>query len=140
MPTDKVKTIDFVAPKRFSGKSKYNVFKSFTLAIDSIIQFSVRPLRLATYLGLLGAFVSIILGAYVIIEYYIIQHRTPGYATIMVTMSFLGSVILLALGIIGEYIGKIHMEVKKRPLYMADYIVSPSETLYLNGRRKRRKT
>ena len=124
MPTDRVKTIDFVAPKRFSGNSKYSVFKSCALAMDSIIQFSVRPLRLATYLGLLGAFISIVLGAYVIIEYYIIQHRTPGYATIMVTMSFLGSVILLALGIIGEYIGKIHMEVKKRPLYMADYIVA----------------
>lgn len=137
MPTDKVKIIDFVAPKRFSGKSKYNVFKSFALATDSIIQFSVRPLRLATYLGLLGAFVSIILAAYVIIEYYIIQHRTPGYATIMVTMSFLGSVILLALGIIGEYIGKIHMEVKKRPLYMADYIVASCENGVFKSRREK---
>jgi hypothetical protein len=64
---------------------------------------------------------------YVIIEYYIIQHRTPGYATIMVMLSFLGSVILIALGIIGEYIGKIHMEVKKRPLYMADYLTKDNE-------------
>lgn len=122
MPTDRVKVIKFVAPERFSGTSKYNFIKSFSLAMDSIIQFSVRPLRLATYIGLFGAFISLIVACYVIIEYYIIQHRTPGYATIMVTMSFLGSVILIALGIIGEYIGKIHMEVKKRPLYMADYL------------------
>lgn len=137
MPTDRVKTIDFVAPKRFSGNSKYGVFKSCALAMDGIIQFSVRPLRLATYLGLLGAFISIVLGGYVIIEYYIIQHRTPGYATIMVTMSFLGSVILLALGIIGEYIGKIHMEVKKRPLYMADYIVVSDKNNVFKAQRKR---
>lgn len=51
MPTDKVKVIEFIAPERFSGKSKYNFFKSFSLATDSIIQFSVRPLRLATYIG-----------------------------------------------------------------------------------------
>lgn len=127
MPTDKVKVIKFVAPERFSGVSKYNFIKSFSLAMDSIIQFSVRPLRLATYIGLIGAFISLALACYVIVEYYIIQHRTPGYATIMVTMSFLGSVILIALGIIGEYIGKIHMEVKKRPLYMADYIVADKE-------------
>ncbi len=126
-PTDKVKTIDFVAPSRFSGTSKYNFIKSFSLAADSILQFSVRPLRLATWLGLLGAFLSFVMAMYVIIEYYIIQHRTPGYATIMVMLSFLGSVILIALGIIGEYIGKIHMEVKKRPLYMADYLTKDNE-------------
>ena len=50
------------------------------------------------------------------------HNPTPGYATIMVTVVFLGAVQLICLGIIGEYIGKIHMEVKKRPLYMADYI------------------
>jgi dolichol-phosphate mannosyltransferase len=129
MPTDKVKVIEFIAPERFSGKSKYNFFKSFSLATDSIIQFSVRPLRLATYIGLFGALISLVMAVYVIIEYYIIQHRTPGYATIMVTLSFLGSVILIALGIIGEYIGKIHMEVKKRPLYMADYLIVPPSKL-----------
>ncbi len=138
MPTDKVKTIEFVAPKRFKGESKYSVFKSFALAMDSIIQFSVRPLRLATYIGLLGALISIILAIYVIVEYYIIQHRTPGYATIMVTMSFLGSIILLALGIIGEYIGKIHMEVKQRPLYMADYIVSNGKNNVFKDRQGKR--
>ncbi len=142
MPTDKVQIIEFVAPERFSGTSKYNFLKSFSLAADSIIQFSVRPLRLATYIGLIGAFVSLIMAIYVIVEYYIIQHRTPGYATIMVTLSFLGSVILIALGIIGEYIGKIHMEVKKRPLYMADYLIAPpkteEKTVYLKSDREMR--
>lgn len=126
LPTDRVKIIEFVAPNRFSGTSKYNFFKSFSLAVDSIIQFSIRPLRLATYAGLFGALTSLIMAAYVIVEYYINQHRTPGYATIMVMMSFLGSIILIALGIMGEYIGKIHIEVKNRPLYMAEYLISHS--------------
>lgn len=122
MPNDKVKVIDFVAPERFSGTTKYNFIKSLQLAINSITQFSVRPLHLATYLGLAGAACSTLLGVYVIIERYIRHNPTPGYATIVAAVGFIGAVQLISLGIIGEYIGKIHMEVKKRPLYLADYI------------------
>ncbi len=121
MPNDKVKVLDFVAPQRHAGESKYNFRKSLQLAINSIIQFSVKPLRFSTYLGVITAFVAGLLGLYVIGEHFILHKPTPGYATIMVTMIFLGAVQLIVLGIIGEYIGKIHMEVKKRPLYMADY-------------------
>lgn len=122
MPNDKVKVIDFVAPERFSGTTKYNFIKSLQLAISSITQFSVRPLHLATYLGLAGAACSMLLGFYVILERYIRHNPTPGYATIVAAVGFIGAVQLISLGIIGEYIGKIHMEVKKRPLYLADYM------------------
>ncbi len=122
LPKENVAMIDFVAPERFSGESKYNFAKSLQLAINSILQFSVKPLRLATYLGLLTAFVAVLLGFYVFVEHFFLHNPTPGYATIMVSVMFLGAVQLICLGIIGEYIGKIHMEVKKRPLYMADYI------------------
>ena len=122
MPNDNVAMIDFVAPERFSGESKYNFIKSLRLAINSIVQFSVMPLRLATYVGLLGAIFALLLGLYVFVEHFFLHNPTPGYATIMVTVVFLGAVQLICLGIIGEYIGKIHMEVKKRPLYVADYI------------------
>ncbi|MEE6207169.1 MAG: glycosyltransferase family 2 protein [Alphaproteobacteria bacterium] len=122
MPHNKVAVIDFVAPERFSGTSKYNFIKSLRLAIDSVMQFSVLPLRLATVLGLLGVVFALVMGIYVFVEYFFLHNPTPGYATIMVTVVFLGAVQLVCLGIIGEYIGKIHMEVKKRPLYMADYI------------------
>lgn len=121
MPNDKVKVIDFVAPERLSGESKYNFGKSLQLALNSIVQFSVKPLRFSIYLGLFTAFISGLLGLYVIAEHFIMHRPTPGYATIMTTVIFLGSVQLIVLGIIGEYIGKIHMEVKKRPLYMADF-------------------
>lgn len=122
MPNDKVKIIDFVAPNRFSGTTKYNFFKSLRLAIDSITQFSVKPLHLATWLGLLGAACSLVLGFYVVVERFILHNPTPGYATIVAAVGFIGGVQLITLGIIGEYIGKIHMEVKKRPLYLADFI------------------
>lgn len=122
MPNDNVAMIDFVAPERFSGESKYNFIKSLRLAINSIVQFSVMPLRLATYIGLFGATLALLLGLYVFVEHFFLHNPTPGYATIMVTVVFLGAVQLICLGIIGEYIGKIHMEVKKRPLYVADYI------------------
>ncbi len=122
MPHDHVAMIDFVAPERFSGESKYNFFKSLHLAVNSIVQFSVLPLRLAIYLGLIAATAAFLLGIYVFIEHFFMHNPTPGYATIMITVIFLGSVQLICLGIIGEYIGKIHMEVKKRPLYVADYV------------------
>ncbi len=121
MPEDNVKVIDFVAPERFAGVSKYNFGKSLALALNSIVQFSTKPLRLSIYLGLLTAFISGILGLYVIVEHFVLNRPTPGYATIMTTIIFIGSVQLIVMGIIGEYIGKIHMEVKNRPLYIAEY-------------------
>ena len=127
MPNENVEIIDFVAPERFSGKSKYNFLVSLRLAINSIVQFSVLPLRLATYFGLFTAFLAGLLGIYVFAEHFFLHNPTPGYATLMITVIFLGSVQLIALGIIGEYIGKIHMEVKKRPLYMAEYVERKNE-------------
>lgn len=137
MPNDKVKVIDFVAPERLSGESKYNFSKSMQLALSSIVQFSVKPLRFSIYLGLITAFIAALLGMYVIVEHFVMHRPTPGYATIMTTIVFIGSVQLIVLGIIGEYIGKIHLEVKKRPLYMADYeTVEEVKKVVRNGAKK----
>lgn len=122
MPQDNVEIIGFVAPERFSGESKYNFIKSLRLAVNSIVQFSVMPLRIATGLGIAAAIMALLMGIFVFVEHFFLHNPTPGYATIMVTVVFLGAVQLICLGIIGEYIGKIHIEVKKRPLYVADYI------------------
>ena len=122
MPNDSVETIDFVAPKRLSGESKYNFRKSLALAISAITQMSVRPLRLSVYLGLLAAFFAFIMGVYVFFEYWMLEKPTPGYATLMITVVFIGAVQLIVLGIIGEYIGKISREIKKSPLYFAEVL------------------
>ena len=120
MPNDKVKIIDFVAPNRFSGTTKYNFIKSLRLAIDSITQFSVRPLHLATWLGVLGAACSLMLGCYVVVERFVLHNPTPGYATIVAAVGFIGAVQLITLGIIGEYIGKIYLETKRRPRFTVE--------------------
>ncbi len=127
MPQNNVEIIPFEAPERFSGTSKYNFIKSLRLAINSFVQFSVVPLRLATILGIIAAVLALLMGVYVFFEHFFMHNPTPGYATIMVTVVFLGAVQLICLGIIGEYIGKIHIEVKKRPLYVADFIEKKAE-------------
>ncbi|MFX0199536.1 MAG: glycosyltransferase family 2 protein [Candidatus Hodarchaeota archaeon] len=114
--------LEFVAPKRFSGETKYTLRKSFRLAIDGIVQFSIRPLRLATYLGFMAASLLLILALFTFYEYAFKDVPKTGYGTIIITIVFFGSVQLIVLGIIGEYIGRIHMETKNRPMYIADYL------------------
>lgn len=122
LPNDGVEIIEFVAPERFAGQSKYNFSRSLKLALNAMVQFSIRPLRLSIYLGIVAAFISILMGVYVIGEYIMGTRRVPGYATMMTTITFMSAVQLIVMGIIGEYVGKIHMEVKKRPLYFAETI------------------
>ncbi|MBP5160660.1 MAG: glycosyltransferase family 2 protein [Alphaproteobacteria bacterium] len=123
-PKEDIATIAFTAPARYSGKTKYSLMKSLSLALSGILQFSVLPLRLATCFGLLAAICAGVLGLYTLIEYFAAGKHTPGYASIMLVVIFLGAIQLVCLGIIGEYIGKIHMEVKKRPLY---FVNTPDE-------------
>ncbi|MDX1808371.1 MAG: glycosyltransferase family 2 protein [Sulfurospirillaceae bacterium] len=120
------KLLEFEVPDRFSGKTKYNFKRSFGLAIDSIMQFSTKPLRLATYLGIISVIVSGVFGLYTFIQYLFFNVERTGYATTLIVIIFIGSIQLIILGIIGEYIGKIHLEVKKRPLYFGELIENHS--------------
>lgn len=114
--------VDFIAPKRFSGKTKYNFRKSLRLALDGILQFSTRPLRIATYVGIFAILFVAIIAAFTLWEYFVKGVPQNGYTTTIITIIFVSSVQLIFLGIIGEYIGRIHLEVKKRPLYFAEFI------------------
>lgn len=114
-------TINFVAPKRYSGETKYNLIKSLKLATNSILQFSIKPLYLSLWLAIVSGLAASGLAVYVIIERMILKNPTPGYATIVAIVGLMGSMNLFILSIIGAYIGKIHIESKKRPLYLADY-------------------
>ena len=114
--------LEFTAPKRFAGTSKYNFLKLYKLAIDSVIQFSVKPLRLATLLGFLGCFSSVLFLAYSIYTSHVNHEPKTGFLTLLSVMIFFCSLIMLFLGILGEYIGRIHIEVKNRPLYFNEII------------------
>ena len=103
---------------RFAGDVKYTFGKSLSLAIDGIISFSTVPLRLATYLGIISATIAMIM--IVLVIYWRIfapVSHLIGYTLITISMFFLGSVQLVCIGILGEYIGRIYEEVKGRPLY-----------------------
>lgn len=105
--------------ERFAGESKYPLSKMLNFALDGITSFSVKPLRLITTFGILFMVASlgiILYGLYQFLQ----GHVIPGWTSLMVSLWFIGGAILTALGIIGEYIGKIYKEVKRRPRYFIE--------------------
>ena len=111
-------TLEFVAPPRFAGHSKFSLRKMLRFALDGITAFSRVPLRLALYVGCIAGLGSILLIGHVIYVKYIIQDAVPGWTTVAAAEFFLGGVELIGIGIVGEYVGRIFDEVKQRPLYI----------------------
>jgi dolichol-phosphate mannosyltransferase len=110
--------VRFERSPRFAGEVKYTFRKSLNLAINSLISFSKVPLRLATYVGLISALFAISMVILVLYwRFFQVDSPVTGFATIAVAIFFLGSVQLISIGILGEYIGRIYEEVKGRPLY-----------------------
>lgn len=105
---------------RAAGDSKYTLAKLIGLAADGIFTFSELPLKLSTFLGLFISVVSFLLGFMLITWRLMSGNVLPGFATISVGLFFLGGVQLLSLGILGEYVGRIHSEVKSRPAFVVD--------------------
>lgn len=119
--------IPFAAPKRNAGETKYNFLKLYKLAIDSVIQFSIKPLRVATFIGILGCLFSIMFLFYSIYISWVHHEPKTGFLTLLSVMIFFCSLIIFFLGIIGEYIGRIHIEVKNRPLYFNEVLKNEKE-------------
>jgi glycosyltransferase involved in cell wall biosynthesis len=115
-------TLEFDVPERIYGQSKYNIFKYFNLGINGILQFSIKPLRIFTLFAILACAISLSYAFYVFVDHFVNDHPPSGFATIIIIMITLFSIQTLIISLIGEYIGRIHMEVKKRPLYFADII------------------
>lgn len=109
--------IEFVAPERFAGKSKFSFKKMSNFALDGITAYSKAPLRLAFYLGILTGLLSLLVTVNVLYIKLFTTEAVPGWATIAASVLLLGGLQLVGLGIIGEYVGRIFEEVKQRPLY-----------------------
>lgn len=109
-------TIKFEAPARHAGVSKFSMNKMLHFAIDGILTNSTTPLRAAFYAGAISGFIGILLILHVLYSY-LVGNTVPGWATMTILIAFFGSANLVGLGIIGEYIGRIYEESKKRPLY-----------------------
>ena len=114
----KVAEVEFVAPPRFAGQSKFNLRKMLHFALDGITAFSNLPLRWAFYTGLVMGLISMALLGHVLYEKFVDEDIVPGWATTMVSILFLGGIQLVGIGILGEYIGRIFEEIKHRPLYL----------------------
>ena len=105
---------------RHAGVSKWNYWALWNLALEGITSFTVLPLKLATYVGLLVALLSVVYAAQVIVKTLIIGNPVAGYPSLMTVVLFLGGVQLMFLGVIGEYLGRVFNETKQRPLYLVD--------------------
>jgi len=109
--------------ERFAGESKYPLKKMLSFAFDGITSFSVKPIRLVTAIGFLLFVVSVIAAVYALISKFT-GETVSGWTSLIVSVWFIGGVQLLAIGLIGEYIGKIYREVKRRPLYIPETFLS----------------
>ena len=110
--------VSYHREERKVGKTKYNYWKLWTLAIDGITSASTIPLRIWSYLGALVALGALAFAAFIIVRTLTTGIEVPGYASLMVAILFLGGLQLLSLGVLGEYVGRILTETKGRPLYV----------------------
>ena len=110
---------------RQAGTTKWNYWRLLQLAIEGVTSFSTAPLRLATWVGLFSALFSFVYGLWVLTKSLIYGDPVRGYPTLMLVILFLGGVQLLALGVIGEYLGRNYAESKQRPLYFIDEDLDP---------------
>ena len=108
--------------ERFAGESKYPLKKMLSFAVDGITSCSVKPIRMITSLGTLVFTISIVMLIYFLIVW-LLGHTVQGWTTIVISLWGIGGLILLSLGIIGEYVGKIYMEVKERPRFILEKLL-----------------
>ncbi len=117
----RTKWVEHENVERAAGETKWSFWKLFRYAIDGIVAFTTAPLRLATYMGFFFALLGFIYLVYYFIRAIILQiyNEVPGYPSLLCFLLFIGGLILMCLGILGEYIGRIYIESKARPIYIA---------------------
>ena len=117
--------VEYVRAPRAAGETKWPYFKLLDFAIEGITGFSVVPLRLASYAGFLTAFSAFIYALFLLVKTLTIGDSVKGFPTLILTILILGGLQLMAMGIIGEYLGRLFMESKRRPLFLMDEYVAP---------------
>ncbi len=112
------KYIPYDVQERNAGTSKWSFRKLYKYAIDGIVSFSIAPLKLAMYVGTLAAFLAVVYMFLVVLQKMILGIDVPGHATVVTLILFMGGVQLFFLGVLGEYISKMYIQVKNRPIYL----------------------
>lgn len=114
--------IPFDCKERYAGETSFTFFKLVELAIDGLISFTTKPLRWIIYLGMTVLGLTIPYGAWAVFQFIFLGPKTPGWTSIILLNLLIGGTTLISLGIIGEYIGRIYNEVKRRPLYTVEKV------------------
>ncbi|MDX6839738.1 glycosyltransferase family 2 protein [Hafnia paralvei] len=114
----KTEVVEYSRAERCAGESKFNGWKLWNLALEGITSFSTFPLRIWTYIGLSVSMFAFIYATWMIVDKLIWGNPVPGYPSLMTAILFLGGVQLIGIGVLGEYIGRIYTETKKRPKYI----------------------
>lgn len=118
------KPLPYRRDPRAAGQTKWNYWKLWNFAIEGITSFTVAPLKVSTYAGLAVAVFALLYAAVVIWKALILSDPVPGYPSLMAVILFLGGVQLISVGVLGEYVGRIFNEVKRRPLYLVNRLLS----------------
>lgn len=116
----RAEAFDYERAPRLAGASKFNYWRLWNLALEGITGFSTVPLRVATYVGLLSALGAFAFGVWIVVRTLLWGDPVAGWPSLMVVIALLGGLQLMALGIIGEYLGRLYLEAKQRPLYIVD--------------------
>ena len=119
--------IEYVAEKRFAGNSKYSFSKLIELAMNGILSFSTRPLEIGIFVGVSFSIIACTLIVNALFQYFLGQEVPKGWTSLVVLMLLFGGIQLVVLGIIGIYIGRIYDEVKRRPRYIIEEIISSKD-------------
>lgn len=115
--------VEYERKERLLGESKYPLSKMLGLAIEGITSLSVKPIRIVTFFGFLSLFGGIAILIYVLVSYFT-GHTVQGWSSILVSLWMIGGILMLSLGIVGEYVGKIYLETKKRPRYIVEEYIN----------------
>ncbi|GAO22070.1 glucosyl transferase [Alicycliphilus sp. B1] len=113
-------TLDYDVEERFAGTSKWRFRQLWNFAVEGLVAFSITPLKLASYVGMVTALMSFIYGSYFLVKALFMGDPVQGFPTLIVTVLFLGGLQLMATGIVGEYLGRLCVENKRRPLYLVE--------------------
>ena len=127
MPTH---TLQYEREPRVAGETKWSYPALVGLAFEGLTSFSVSPLRWAIGLGILSATSGLAWGLWIFIKALLVGDPTSGYPSLVSIITFLGGVQLFSIGIVGEYIGKIYLETKQRPIYIAEKIIESQQAKY----------
>ncbi|MFJ4195487.1 glycosyltransferase family 2 protein [Pseudomonas sp. NPDC089534] len=119
--------VDYERPERAAGKSKFNGWRLWNFALEGITSFSTEPLRIWTYLGAAVSLVSFAFAMFIVVRTLIYGIDLPGYASLMVAVTFLGGLQLIGIGVLGEYLGRTYIEAKRRPVFLVRRVYDPKD-------------